>query len=99
MKRMASGKKKSSANATSTKPRLLESDVKFVLCVRDKGYEASLERNKIYVALKDAKASRDGAFRVIDESGEEYLYSKERFIAISLPKPARDSVLKSASAA
>jgi len=42
-------------------------------------YAASLEPRKIYVALRDAVAERQGLLRVVDESGEDYLYSRERF--------------------
>ncbi len=47
---------------------------------------ASLERRKIYVALRDAAAERNGLLRVVDESGEDYLYSRERFAALKLPR-------------
>jgi len=47
---------------------------RFAVCVRNEGYEASLERNKIYVVLADADAEGEGDVRVIDESGEDYLY-------------------------
>src|SRR5260370_27503635 len=49
---------------------------RFVICVDNSGYEVSLERRKIYVSLPDPKAARLGQLRVIDESGEDYLYPK-----------------------
>lgn len=47
---------------------------RFAVCIRNEGYEASLERNKLYVVEPDPDAESDGAIRVIDESGEDYLY-------------------------
>jgi len=46
------------------------------------GYEVSLERRKIYFALPDSKAGRTGYFRIIDESGEDYLYPAQHFVAV-----------------
>jgi len=50
-----------------------------VICIDDRGYEASLERNKIYQQIPDEEALRDHSIRVIDDSGEDYLYSIRRF--------------------
>jgi hypothetical protein len=63
-----------------------------VVCVNNAGYGASLERNKIYIALPDQQAERDGDVRVIDESGEDYLFSASRFVAIEVPQAVRTSV-------
>ena len=65
----------------------------FVVCLRNKGYEVSLERRKIYQVLPDAEAAKHGLVRVVDESGEDYLYPKGFFAAIELPKPIRRAVL------
>jgi hypothetical protein len=54
----------------------------------------SLERRKIYVVLPDAKAERLGHLRVIDESGEDYLYPSERFVPADLPLSTRRAVLQ-----
>jgi hypothetical protein len=62
---------------------------RFVVCVRNEGYAASLERRKIYVALPDPAAAKLKHIRVIDESGEDYLYPKNFFIAIALPQSLR----------
>jgi hypothetical protein len=64
------------------------------ICLDNAGYEVSLERLKIYVALPDAKAERTGYLRVIDESGEDYLYPSRRFVAAELPLPTRRAVLQ-----
>jgi hypothetical protein len=67
---------------------------RFMVCVKNAGYEASLERNKLYVVLPDADAEKDGDIRVIDESGEDYLYPATWFIAVELPKAVEASLLK-----
>ena len=69
---------------------------RLVICVVNAGYEASLERWKIYVALSDAHAEKLGQIRVIDELGEDYLYEKDGFLEISLPQSARRAVLLAA---
>lgn len=67
---------------------------RFAVCVKNDGYEAALERNKIYVVLADRDAERDGDVRVVDESGEDYLYPAAWFIAVELPKAVEVSLLK-----
>jgi hypothetical protein len=60
--------------------------------VNNDGYRASLERNKIYVALPDPRAEAPGDIRVIDESGEDYLFAAKRFVAVDLPAAVQASV-------
>jgi hypothetical protein len=67
-----------------------------VVCVRNEGYEVSLERNKIYRIVPDRAAERDGELRVIDESGEDYLFAADRFVAIEVPARVKASVLTAA---
>ena len=67
---------------------------RFAVCVRNRGYEASLERNKIYVVLLDRDAEKDGDLRVVDESGEDYLYPADWFVAVEVPKAVEASLLK-----
>jgi hypothetical protein len=57
----------------------------FAVCVDNSGYLASLELYKIYPVLPD-DAAADGDLRIIDESGEDYLYSADRFVLIDLPQ-------------
>ena len=64
-----------------------------VLCLRNDGYEVSLERRKIYSTLPDADAAKHGQVRVIDESGEDYLYPSKYFATIELPQALRRAVL------
>ncbi len=77
---MASGAKKRKSNASSRDTRS-----KFVVCLSNEGYAASLEPRKIYRTKPDPKADKLGMVRVIDESGEDYLYPKEQFGKIDLP--------------
>jgi hypothetical protein len=67
-----------------------------VVCVDNEGYAASLEKRKIYVALRDPAAEKHDLLRVIDESGEGYLYPKGFFRAIALPQAIRKAVLSAA---
>jgi hypothetical protein len=62
---------------------------KFVLCVSNKDCE-DLEVRKIYQALPDKRASKDGYIRVVDESGEDYLYPESYFVLVKLPREAQD---------
>ena len=66
----------------------------FVACVDNSGYLASLELHKIYRVIPDDDAAQHGDIRVIDESGEDYLYSANRFIAIEVPKALEQSILR-----
>jgi len=60
----------------------------FLLCVSNNSYPASLEVRKVYQALPDPVAASRGFVRVIDESGEDYLYPSECFVAVELPQAA-----------
>jgi len=66
---------------------------RYVLCVKNRGYAASLERRKIYQRLNDARASRHGLIRVVDESGQDYLYPSNYFVSIAVPKTARRALI------
>jgi hypothetical protein len=74
--------------------RKRKSTPRFAVCVANRGYEASLERNKIYVLQPDGDAEQDGDMRVIDESGEGYLYPADWFVAIDVPKAVEASLLE-----
>lgn len=67
-----------------------------VVCLKNDGYEVSLERRKIYVAIPDASASKHALVRVLDESGEDYLYPGEYFASVDLPISVRRAVLTAA---
>lgn len=67
---------------------------RLVICLDNSGYEVSLERRKIYVALPDAQAEQVGKLRIIDESGEDYLYPYDRFVVADLPQSTRRALLE-----
>jgi hypothetical protein len=70
---------------------------KFALCVHNEDYPASLEMRKVYRVVPDAGASRRGLIRVIDESGEDYLYPKSHFVRVffhaQLPESVQRAIL------
>ena len=68
---------------------------KFVICVDNSEYPASLELHKIYRVLPDKDAQADGDLRIIDESGEDYLFPANYFIPIELPQPVIKALNKS----
>ena len=68
----------------------------FVVCIRNEGYEVSLELRKIYQVISDTAAQRHDLLRVIDESGEDYLYPQDFFLPIELPKALEKAVLAAA---
>jgi hypothetical protein len=91
---MASARKKSNAKATSTRPKRRVEGGSFVVCVANDGYPASLERHKIYRVLPDKQAQRDGDLRIIDESGEDYLYPARWFVPVKVPQAVKTSLLQ-----
>ena len=69
---------------------------KLVVCIDNEGYPASIEKRKIYLALRDPAAEKHGFVRVIDESGDDYLYPKMFFRPIALPQAVKKAVLAAA---
>ncbi len=67
----------------------------FLLCVSNESYPASLEVRKVYQALPDPVAASRGFVRVIDESGEDYLYPSDCFVAVELPRAAARAIVGS----
>ena len=65
----------------------------FALCLDNEGHEASLIRGKVYRALPDAHAAKDDLIRVVDESGEDYLFSRTQFAFVDFPQPVRRKLL------
>jgi archaellum component FlaG (FlaF/FlaG flagellin family) len=68
------------------RPKASETRSRFVLCVKNEGYEASLEKRKVYRALVDRRAATHHMTRVVDESGEDYLYPSDWFFPITLSR-------------
>ncbi len=97
-KHMASDVRTLSESVTwiKTMKNLKKSALKFVVCINNEDYLVSLELHKIYRVLPDEDAAAHGDLRIIDESGEDYLYSAERFVPISVPDAVQKSLLKAA---
>jgi hypothetical protein len=70
---------------TQTKP--------FALCIDNTGYQASLIRGKVYRILPDLRAAKDDLVRIVDESGEDYLYHKGHFVLVDFPAATRKRIL------
>ena len=70
--------------------------IRFAVCVNNDGYPASLELHKIYCVLPDEGVEADGDLRIVDESGEDYLYPAQRFILVELPQAVEKSLLQNA---
>jgi hypothetical protein len=68
----------------------------FAVCINNTEYPASLELHKIYRVVADEDAAQDGDIRVVDESGEDYLYPASWFAMVKLPQEVQDSVLRAA---
>jgi hypothetical protein len=65
----------------------------FVVCIRNEDYPASLELRKLYRVIRDTKAAKHHQIRVVDESGEDYLYPEGYFVPVPLPQAAERAVL------
>lgn len=70
---------------------------KFLLCVDNDGYEASLEKRKLYERIADKEAERYNQVRIIDESGEDYLYPSNFFAPVRLPMQTKNKILERAA--
>jgi len=66
------------------------------ICIQNEGYAVSLEKRKIYVAHRDAAAEKNGLLRIIDETGDDYLYPKSLFRSVMLPLSLKRAVLAAA---
>ena len=66
---------------------------RFVVCIQNDGNEASLELRKLYEMIPDPDAENDGMLRVIDESGEDYLFPASFFVPAPLPASIEQAVL------
>lgn len=71
-------------------------DIRFAVCVNNAEYPVSLELHKIYRVLPDEDAEVDGDLRIVDESGEDYLYPTDYFVLLELPRPVEKSLLQNA---
>lgn len=74
----------------------LETETAFVICIQNEGYLASLEIRKIYQRLPDDEAAKHQLLRVVDESGEHYLYPEAYFMHVDLPLSVQEVLLRAA---
>ena len=95
MKRTASENVKLKSSIARNKRTIGKS---FVMCVDNSGYEASLEFGKAYVSLPTDRRAPVGWLRIVDESGEDYLYDGTRFVRIELPPKAKRAFAAKAEA-
>lgn len=65
----------------------------FALCIDNTDYEASLTPAKVYRVVPDLQAAKDDLVRIVDDSGEDYLYHKSNFVFVDLPPVARKHIL------
>lgn len=75
----------------------MSTEHQFAICVQNEGYPASLELWKIYRVVPDHKAAKHQLIRIVDESGEDYLYAMNSFVKIELPKSVERSILRQGS--
>ena len=68
----------------------------FVICIKNDDYLASLELRKLYQSIPDPEAEKNNQIRVIDESGEDYLYPEEYFVSVTLPHATEQAIIKAA---
>ena len=71
-------------------------NTKLAICVKNAGYEVSLERRKLYSVVADVEAKKHKLVRVVDESGEDYLYPESFFLPVTLPPAIRRAVMAAA---
>ena len=76
---------------------IMKTENQFVICVQNQGYLASLELWKVYRVIPDKKAAQHQLVRIIDESGEDYLYDQTWFVPIKLPPAAKEALLAAAA--
>ena len=89
---MALARRNTKSNGLSSDPK--RGEARFGLCIRNTGYPASLELRKAYRLLSDEQAAKHRQVRVVDESGEDYLYPEGYFVPIKLPQSAERAVLR-----
>lgn len=71
--------------------------MRYLVCVDNTDYEASLQKLKLYRTLPDERAEQHGMVRVIDEDGEDYLFEQSRFLDLNLDAPVVDQIAQKAS--
>jgi hypothetical protein len=77
----------------------MSTKAQFVICVNNEEYPASLQLWKVYRVLPDEKGARHKMIRVVDESGEDYLFSASYFVPVKLPQAVKSAILATATTA
>jgi hypothetical protein len=72
----------------------MDTETRFAVCVNNDGYPVSLDLLKVYTVLDDPDAEQDGMIRIVDESGEDYLYGSARFVVVSVPSVDAHALLQ-----
>jgi hypothetical protein len=72
----------------------MDSTKHFAICIRNDGYQGTLETRKLYEVLEDPSAAKRNSIRVIDESGEDYLYPEAWFVRVALPETVEAQLLE-----
>lgn len=90
MKPTGSGEKKSRSNGSSAKRRAARTQ--YAVCVKNGDYPVSLELRKLYSVIPHTQASKAGLVRIVDESGEDYLYPADYFVPVKLPRSVERAV-------
>ena len=96
MRRMASVARNSRSSGTLTDSRSrrrVPRGAYYVLCINNHGYPSSLDVRKVYVALPDRDAARHAQIRVVDESGDDYLFPRRYFVDLPLPRAVRRALV------
>lgn len=73
---------------------MTEPSNEFAVCIDNGDYPAALELHKIYRVIPDTEAEVEGDIRVVDESGEDYLYPSAYFVSVQLPEKIKESILR-----
>ena len=99
MKRTASvgASSRSSSRSSTNMKKSGKAKARFAVCIKNKGYEASLDIGKLYRIVPDREAKKRGYLRIIDESGSDYGYAADRFFAIAVPKPLEKALVRAVS--
>src|SRR5579863_7835955 len=80
-------------NQTLRRPPMKTTTKPFALCMDNTGYQASLVPGKVYRILPDPVAAKDDLVRIVDESGEDYLYHKDHFVFVDFPSGVKKKIL------
>lgn len=75
----------------------MKNELRFVVCIKNKDYPAALELRKLYQVVEDENGAKLHQIRVVDESGEDYLYPAEYFVPVQLPQSAEKAIRRASN--